>query len=531
MRGVIYARYSSEKQREESIIGQVRDCEEFARRQGIEIVGVYKDEAISARTDRRPSFQKMIHDSVSGSFDCIIVWKGDRFSRNRGDAATYKAQLKKRGIRVLYAMEPNVDGPEAVLFEGINEAYAEFYSAELAVKISRGLRENVIAGKYNGGRPTFGFDVVDSRLVINEKEAKVVRLVYDLYANQGLSIPKIIDRLKSIGAVNKNGKPFCHATLYGMLKRELYLGIKRMGDVVNSETVAPIVDVETFRKAEARLALNLRMRSSFRTGEKFLLSGKLFCGECGARMNGDGGTSRNKSKILYYSCRARKPKGFKTRSFRKDALENAVVSCVADFLKDKKKSMALTETIKSFVDEGDPEVTLTKKAVEEYTEKIERVISLVEGGADLPDVNKRLTALNAAREAQKKRLYELERDAAFTSEEAIDYFMEALKRAGSKSMQSKQFLIDNFVKAVYVFPDRSIIVFFNFRDGIGEIRSNEDGSTSVSYAPPIIKLSEPLVYIDKYYVGVKLSLKPYLAKYTTKGSSSYKTIAEYGGCD
>ena len=96
-KGVIYARYSCEKQREESIIGQIRECEEFARSKGIEIVDIYKDEAMSATNANRPSFQRMILAARSRTFDCVIVWKGDRFSRNRADAARYKAELKKWG--------------------------------------------------------------------------------------------------------------------------------------------------------------------------------------------------------------------------------------------------------------------------------------------------------------------------------------------------------------------------------------------------------------------------------------------------
>ena len=83
MKAVIYARYSSDNQREESIEGQIRDCRAYAERNGIEIVGTYIDRAYSARTDRRPDFQRMIKDSAKKNFDVVIVWKLDRFARNR----------------------------------------------------------------------------------------------------------------------------------------------------------------------------------------------------------------------------------------------------------------------------------------------------------------------------------------------------------------------------------------------------------------------------------------------------------------
>ena len=95
MNGVIYARYSSDGQREESIEGQIRECTEYCARNGITVVRHYIDRALSAKTDNRPDFQQMIKDSAKGLFDVIVVWKLDRFARNRYDSAHYKAALKK----------------------------------------------------------------------------------------------------------------------------------------------------------------------------------------------------------------------------------------------------------------------------------------------------------------------------------------------------------------------------------------------------------------------------------------------------
>lgn len=95
MTAVIYARYSSDNQREESIDGQIRECTAYAERNGIRIIDTYIDRALSAKTDNRPQFQKMISDSAQKLFDTILVWKLDRFARNRYDSAHYKNVLKK----------------------------------------------------------------------------------------------------------------------------------------------------------------------------------------------------------------------------------------------------------------------------------------------------------------------------------------------------------------------------------------------------------------------------------------------------
>ena len=115
MKAVIYARYSSDNQREESIEGQLRECMAYCKKNDITVLRTYIDRAMSAKTDHRPDFQRMIKDSAKGLFDVIIVWKLDRFARNRYDSAHYKAQLRKYGVKVLSATENISDGPGDIL--------------------------------------------------------------------------------------------------------------------------------------------------------------------------------------------------------------------------------------------------------------------------------------------------------------------------------------------------------------------------------------------------------------------------------
>lgn len=142
MKAVIYARFSSEKQNEASIEGQLRECMEYAEFNNIQVVGNYIDRAQSAKTDHRPNFQKMIKDSAKRLFDVIIVWKLDRFARNRFDSAYYKNILKKNGVRVVSAKESISEGAEGIILESVLEGYAEYYSVELAEKVTRGMTDN-----------------------------------------------------------------------------------------------------------------------------------------------------------------------------------------------------------------------------------------------------------------------------------------------------------------------------------------------------------------------------------------------------
>ena len=132
---VIYARYSSDSQTEQSIEGQLRVCEEFAKNNNILIFNTYIDRAITGTNDNRPDFQQMIADSSKQNWDYVLVYKLDRFSRNKYETAKYKKILKDNGVKVLSAMENIPDSPEGLILESLLEGMAEYYSAELAQKV------------------------------------------------------------------------------------------------------------------------------------------------------------------------------------------------------------------------------------------------------------------------------------------------------------------------------------------------------------------------------------------------------------
>lgn len=186
MNAVIYARYSSDNQREESIEGQIRECKTFAQRNGMTIVGEYIDRAKSATTDKRPEFQRMIAESSKKAFEIIIVWKLDRFARNRYDSAHYKAQLRKNGVKVISATESISEGAEGVLLESVLEGMAEYYSKELGEKTLRGMTENALKCKHNGGLCPLGFTVDENKLRFYLEQFK------------GIDSTKLVNRRKLI---------------------------------------------------------------------------------------------------------------------------------------------------------------------------------------------------------------------------------------------------------------------------------------------------------------------------------------------
>ena len=189
MTAVIYARYSTDSQREESIEGQIRECTAYAEKNGFTVVKHYIDRAISAKTDNRPQFQQMIKDSERGIFDVIIVWKLDRFARNRYDSARYKTQLKRNGVKLVSATEVISAGPEGIILESVLEGYAEYYSADLSEKVVRGMTENALKGKFTGGAIPFGYTINADRRFENVLPQKSTRAARKrLSANSGWKI-------------------------------------------------------------------------------------------------------------------------------------------------------------------------------------------------------------------------------------------------------------------------------------------------------------------------------------------------------
>lgn len=157
MNVVIYARFSSHSQTEQSIEGQLKVCYEYAESNHYTVVGEYIDRAISGTTDNRAEFQRMISDSDRHTFEGVLVYQLDRFARNRYDSAINKAKLKKNGVRVLSAKENIADDASGILVEGVLESMAEYYSVELSQKIHRGMAINAEKCLSNGSNPGLGF--------------------------------------------------------------------------------------------------------------------------------------------------------------------------------------------------------------------------------------------------------------------------------------------------------------------------------------------------------------------------------------
>lgn len=292
VKGIIYARYSSSGQRDESIEGQLRDCHAFAEQYGIVIVGEYCDRALTGTSDKRPEFQRMIRDSSKGLFSVVICWKNDRFARSRYDSAIYKKKLKQNGVRLLYAKESIPDGPEGIMLESVMEGWAEYYSANLSQNVRRGNYDSALQ------RQTLGQTLLglrkgpDKRFEIDPATAPIVRRIFEEYA-AGRSALDIYTALNAEGFRTSRGNPFNKNSLRRILQNEKYTGVYEFADIRDEHGIPPIVDRALFDKVQKMMDFHHRAPAAKKYLGGFLLTAKLFCGECGEPMTGDGGTSHS----------------------------------------------------------------------------------------------------------------------------------------------------------------------------------------------------------------------------------------------
>ena len=302
MKAVIYARYSSDNQREESIEGQIRECTAFAEKNGITILRHYIDRACSAKTGNRPAFQEMVKDSGKKLFDMIIVWKLDRFARNRYDSARYKAQLKKNGVKVVSATEVISEGAEGIILESVLEGYAEYYSADLSEKVIRGRTDNALKCMYNGGTLPIGFVIDEEQhFQIDPLTAPFVLEVFKRY-DEGATMKELRDWLNENGIRNKLGKPLNYNSIQHMLKNRRYIGEYQYRDVLIPDGIPAIVPKELFDRVQEKIEKNKKAPARHKAEDDYLLTTKLFCGYCGAYLCGESGKSRNGTIHHYYKC-------------------------------------------------------------------------------------------------------------------------------------------------------------------------------------------------------------------------------------
>lgn len=492
-RAVIYARYSSDRQTEQSIEGQIRVCYEFAEREGIAITGEYIDRAVSGTTDHRPQFQKMISECKHLDIDYVIVYKLDRFARNRYDSAIYKAKLKQQGIKLLSAMEKITDSPEGIIMEGLLEAINEYYSAELSQKIKRGMRENVIKGKTTGGNVALGYRIgADKCLEVVEEQAVIVRKIFKMYA-AGKTFAEIINELNDSGLKTSRGNPYNKSSISRILSNERYVGRYTIKGIDETAECPRIVDDELFSKVQKKLS-DSNTKHRHRNNHIYLLSGILYCGECGERMTGTGGTSKQGRVYYYYFC----PNKHYGR-INAQMLEETVIDAIDKYLNsDMMKSVAevaFAEYQKQMLDTS--ELVAVQKEIKQINKKLNNAVNAVLNGFQSETIKNTIDEL----EMQKNELLihenHLKQKVPVLT---LKMFEAAVKNLTAVPTIS---LIDTVVKRIDFYND-FIVVYFRLFD----VDENSQEKINIDIVESSYKVSSPPPNATLYAKGHIIVMLP-----------------------
>ena len=463
-KAVVYARYSCDSQSEQSIDGQLRVCREFAKNNNILIVDTYIDRAMTGTNDNRPDFQRMLMDSAKHQWEIVLVYKLDRFSRNKYEATIHKHTLRENGVKLISAMENIPDTPEGIILESLLEGMNQYYSAELKQKVNRGLRESWRKGHATGGRPVFGYDVVEKRYVINEYESKIVQQAFTMYA-QGYSARDIADEFKSRGYRKKDGSYLSMMYLYKMLHNRFYIGIAKRQGVLYDNIFPRIIPDDLWERVNAINEENKMAPSHKKDIYDFILSGKLICGQCKHRMIGVSGTSKNGAIHYYYACHARKHRNIQcdTKPIHKRFIEDIVVMHTISLLRRPSEVHKIAEMVYELNLKEQADTTALKlweKKLEKTKKAQSNIIKAIEMGIITDATKNRLQELDqeiAGIEVEISR--EKARTHLDLTVEQIENYLTQYILVDECDVAYRKLIVNTFVRQVFLYPDKVVIVY------------------------------------------------------------------------
>ena len=493
MTAVIYARYSSDNQREESIEGQIRECTAYAEKNGITVVKHYIDRALSAKTDNRPDFQQMIKDSEKRLFDIVLVWKLDRFARNRYDSAHYEYQLERNHVKLVSATEPISDSPAGIMVKSMLTGMAEYYSAELSEKVVRGMTENVLKGKYNGGTIPIGFKVDEEKFFqVDPLKAPFVVEAFQRY-NDGATMKELMNWLNDSGVTTNRNQKFTYNSVQKLLTNKRYIGENHFKDIVMPDSIPAIVDKDLFEEVQQKIKKNSRAPARHKAEDDYLLTTKLFCGMCGAMMFGECGTGRNKVVHHYYKCAtAKRFKTCKKKTVRKEWLEDLVIAETMKLIQDDAVIDAIVAEVMELQDQENTTLPLLEKQMREVENGIENMLNAIQAGVLTNSTKSRLEKLEAQQKELEVRIAEEKIARPRLSENQVRFWLTRFRKLDPNVKSHRETLINAFVNAVYLY-DEKVLITFNYKDGTKTISFNEIAAKDVSegngsdlgcFAPP-----------------------------------------------
>lgn len=460
---VIYARYSSERQNDQSIEGQLRICNKYAEDNGLTIVDTYIDRAMTGTNDQRAAFQQMLTDSEkTGLWDIVLVYAIDRFGRNSIEIAVNKQRLKKHKKTLISATQrtsENIDGSknlDGILLENMYIGLAEYYSAELSQKVKRGIYENHQKGFYHGGSLPFGYKAENKRIVINEEQAALMRTAFQQYA-EGRGGNEILEEWQLNGVLHR-GKPLSKSTFYSMLRNEKYIGITRCRDGVYDNLCPAIIPRPLFEQVQRRLKQNKLGGNSVKT--EFLLKGKCQCGLCGKMFQGESGTSKSGKTKYYYKCAKRKQNSACDADIhQKDYLEQLVVNATIQIFSSQENIERIADAVLKVNQQRLHDQSLKKILLEQREQlqvSLDNILKAIEAGILNATTKNRMEELELqiATLNDKIAVEEYKEKNSLKKEQVVEYLIHQIRK-------KPKTMLYMFIKKIIIFKDK-IDIYYNY---------------------------------------------------------------------
>lgn len=484
MKAFIYCRFSSHKQQELSIEGQRDICLEYAQTHNITVVGEYVDRAKSARTENRADFRRLIRDAETGVVDCVLVWRYDRFFRDRAESALYRRQLESAGVRLISVTEFIPDGSAGIITQGMIETVAEYFSAKLSEDITRGMHKAAQHCQITGSTPLGYRPGPDKHWRIDPVGADAVRRIFEAYA-AGDSMTELAEMLNKEGYKTARGTAFTKASFNTILRNKKYIGIYEYnGDVCVDGGIPRILEDDLFFAVQRRLEANKHRPGAYKANVPYYLSGKLFCGKCGSPMTGSCGTSRHGARHYYYTCNNRRAKKCTKKNERLDEIEDIVFNAALSILTDETIAYIAAEVERQCSEHSGARAILDSLKmqladVENSIKNIGRAISM---GIITETTKTMLVEAEADRETLRQKIDQATIQLKLeVKAEAVACWLDGFRKRKKDDTELRRDVFGALINSVFVYDDK-IKIIFNTDKSNGLIIPKNDTKTASDYA-------------------------------------------------
>ena len=469
---ICYYRYSSDAQRDVSIVQQKDAAHEYAEHHGYHIIKEYDDPAYSGTRDDRPAFQLMLYEVEKLRPAYLILWKTDRLSRDRIDAVMAKKRLRECGVKIVYVAESIPDDDEAtqILMESIYEAMAASFIVSHRKNVVRGMTYNAENAFYNGVKMLGYVGEVDHKYEVDQATAPTVRRIFKEYT-EGVPMQKICDSLNNAGQKTVRGNKFTVNSLRNILVNRAYIGEYKFGKTLIPDGMPRLIDDETFQKAQAKLEANkkggkgaIKKLHPEIEIEDYWLTGKICCGLCGGTMQGVSGTSRSGNLYYYYSCINYRKHTCTLKYQRKELMEKIVLYILDDLINDPALRIIIAEKCYAYHqaqndDNGAYEASI-RAQLKDVEGKLNNLVKAIEAGIFNSTTAERMNVLeNQKSMLNDALLAEQNRKKCDLTLNTIVKFLSSLV-GDINNPDTRHRLLDFFVDKIYVYPDKMVLTFY-----------------------------------------------------------------------